>query len=340
MMSKENRMPEPPKTLKSIRIGFDAITQHIGLILFPLVLDLIIWFAPHMRIKGLMEGLIKGFFSFPTLDNPELEELVTASREMWTVFAERLNLVAALRSFPVGIFSLLSSVLPISTPLGEPMFVEVESPGNAFLFVLSFLLVGMVLGVIYYAAVCQAALYDRVRWREVIARGPWLIKHTVLLSLIWLGLFFAVSLLGGCLITGAALVNTLLAQGALLIFSFVYLWMMFPLFFSPHGIFTGKKRAWRSVYESIRMTGLSFLQTGFFIILAILITQGLDVVWQVAPGDSWLMLISVTGHAFVTTGVLAASFVYYQDMSRWLKEIIVWKEKEMPLGKGEQGNQT
>ncbi len=55
--------------------------------------------------------------------------------------------------------------------------------------------------------------------------------------------------------------------------------------------------------------------------LAILVNQGLNIVWQVPPENSWLMMISIIGHAFVTTGMLAASFVYYQDMIRWFEEL-------------------
>ena len=52
-----------------------------------------------------------------------------------------------------------------------------------------------------------------------------------------------------------------------------------------------------------------------------LLNQGLNMLWQVPPENSWLMLISIIGHAFVTTGMLSASFVYYQDMNRWSDEI-------------------
>jgi hypothetical protein len=63
------------------------------------------------------------------------------------------------------------------------------------------------------------------------------------------------------------------------------------------------------------------MRTSLFIVLAIFVNQGLNMVWQVAPEDSWLMLISIIGHAFVTTGMLSASFVYYQDINRWVDEL-------------------
>lgn len=266
-----------------------------------------------------------------TAENAEFMELLQSSQDMWALVAERLNLVVALRSYPVGIFSLLSSIFPIKTPVGDPLFLEVFQPGNILLIFVAFLLVGMVLGSLYYAGVYQAALYDEIRWRDVVASWPWLIKHTLVLGLIWLSLFVGVTLLGACLITGAALVNPGFAQVAFMLVLMAYIWLMFPLFFSPHGIFVERKTAWRSVYSSLRMTNVSFLQTGFFILIAVLITQGLDVIWQVPPEDSWLMLISIAGHAFVSTGVLAASFVYYQDLSRWIQEIIAWREGELSL---------
>jgi hypothetical protein len=107
----------------------------------------------------------------------------------------------------------------------------------------------------------------------------------------------------------------------LLLFGIISFWLIFPLFFSPHGIFSGQYTAWRSLLRSIRLTNLTFYKTGFFILLAVVVNQGLNIVWQVPPENSWLMVISIIGHAFVTTGMLAASFVYYQEMTRWVEEI-------------------
>jgi len=328
-MRQEKSLPDPPKTLKSIRDGFDAITQHVGLILFPVLLDIFIWFAPHLRVKQRIDRFMAEFASLSTLDNPELNEILQTNQDVWGIIAERLNLLAALRSYPVGIFSLLSSIFPVQTPFGSPLFVEIRSAGAALLIVCGLLVVGLVLGALYYTVVKQAALHDEVRLREAVSQWPWLTVHTLILGLIWLMLFMAVSFLGGCIIVASALINMSIAQGAIFLLSVAYLWMLFPLFFSPHGIFVEKKNAWRSVYDSIRMTNLSFLQTGFFIVLAMMITQGLNIVWQVPPENSWLMLVSIAGHAFVSTGMLAASFVYYQDMSRWIGELRAWSEAEI-----------
>ena len=48
--SKLNTLPKPPSLLKTIVAGFDNITNHIALILFPIGLDLLIWFTPRLRL--------------------------------------------------------------------------------------------------------------------------------------------------------------------------------------------------------------------------------------------------------------------------------------------------
>ena len=58
-----------------------------------------------------------------------------------------------------------------------------------------------------------------------------------------------------------------------------------------------------------------------FLLAAILIAQGLDLLWIAAPADSWLTLVGVTGHAFIYTALIAASFIYYQKSSEWTNEI-------------------
>jgi len=37
---------------------------------------------------------------------------------------------------------------------------------------------------------------------------------------------------------------------------------------------------------------------------------------------SWLLLVGILGHAFVTTGLLASSFVYYRDALQWMREMV------------------
>jgi len=53
----------------------------------------------------------------------------------------------------------------------------------------------------------------------------------------------------------------------------------------------------------------------------LLLTTGLNYLWSVPPDDSWMLLVGIGGHAFITTALLAASFVYYRDMNAWLQTV-------------------
>jgi hypothetical protein len=316
-------LPEPPNVLKSIRNGFDAITKHLVLLLFPVGIDLVLWFAPHLQLKTLIEGLILEMNEVSAMLPADFSDVMEAGQEIWLIAAERINLFLVLRSVPVGIFSLLTSVLPIKHPLGTPVFWDVPSPGEAILISVGIFLIGLGLASIYFSSVRQAALFDEVKWGKVMRDWPRTSLQSLLLSFIWLILFLAILIVGSCAATGVTFFSITLGQVVIILFGIVSFWLIFPLFFSPHGIFSQGEKAWKSLIDSIRFTNLTFMRTSLFIIVAIMVNQGLNIVWQIPPEDSWLMVISIIGHAFVTTGMLAASFVYYQDMIRWVEEFKV-----------------
>ena len=253
--------------------------------------------------------------------SPDFGEMVEAGQEIWMIAAERINLFITLRSFPVGIFSLLASILPIENPIGGPIFWDIPQLSTAVIISLALFLTGIALGGLYFSSVRQAALFDEVKWRTILREWPRISIQSFLLSLMWFILFLGILVLGSCIATGITFFSVTLGQLVIILFGIVSFWLIFPLFFSPHGIFSQGQKAWKSMLQSIRLTNITFFKSGLFIMLAILVNQGLNIVWQVPPENSWLMMISIIGHAFVTTGMLAASFVYYQEMVRWFEEL-------------------
>ncbi len=327
MNIEREHLPTPPKVLQALQTGFDAITRHISLVLFPLALDLFIWFAPHLRIKHYIERLIVEINALPALTSTEFKDAMQLSQDIWSLIAERFNIFVVIRSYPVGIFSIMSSILPLKNPVGEPVFVEFSSLGIALLLAILLVVVGIVLGGLYFSSVAQAALQDEVRWRKLLHDWPWVSGQALLLTLAWLIIFLCVAVFGGCLISGVTLFSDTMGQAAILFYTTLVTWLLFPLFFSAHGIFVNKESAWRSLLRGVQLTNLTFIKTGLFILSLILLVQGLNALWQIPPEDSWLMLISIAGHAFISTGALAASFVYYRDMAQWAQKMRALHEK-------------
>ena len=323
-MKNTQETPSPPRLIPALIAGFDAITKHVSLILFPIGLDLVLWFAPHVRIKGILTAFISDLRSagMASGSGPEIQDFWIASREIWSQMAEQINLLASLRSYPVGIPSLMASILPVKTPLGSPVMVEISSFALSLGFLLVLLLVGLGLGSLYFSLVAEVSITEKPHWKETFMGWPNVYLRVLLLTLIWLLLLGGLSVPASCFISFATLLSgASLGQIAFLFYGAFMVWVIFPILFSPHGIFVKQYKVWQSIKRGIRITNATLPTTGLFILVALLLSQGLDILWKVTPEESWLTLIGVTGHAFIATGLLAASFVYYRDADRWVESL-------------------
>jgi hypothetical protein len=54
----------------------------------------------------------------------------------------------------------------------------------------------------------------------------------------------------------------------------------------------------------------------------VVLSEGLDVLWRVPKDASWLTLVGLAGHGFISTGLLAATFIYYRDATQWVEEVL------------------
>ena len=111
------------------------------------------------------------------------------------------------------------------------------------------------------------------------------------------------------------------------------LWLAFPLLFSTHGIFVNHNNALASVQRSMMLTRMTLPTTSLFILAILVISEGLDLLWRIPPETSWLTLLGISGHAFISSALLAASVVYYRDADHWTQETIrkIKAQREMPL---------
>jgi hypothetical protein len=315
-------LPAPPSLMKSLKAGFDAITNHIELILFPIALDLFLWFGPHFSLSRPIRSFVARVEGLPEAQTPEMVSLLSTSREAWLVLAERFNLFVLVRAYPVGLPSLMGTISPVETPLGTAPVVELASLSQAFGLGVLFVLVGLTLGSLYFSSVAQASLVDRIRWGSTLRSWPWAAWQTVLLALIWLAIIAAIALPFACLLS--LLMVTGFSGGPLALFLFggLLAWFLLPLVFSAHGIFASGLKVVPSIFKGVRLTRMTLPSTGFFLLALLFLSQGTDVLWSIPPENSWLGLVSIAGHAFVTTALLAASFIYYRDASRWLERVI------------------
>lgn len=317
--SKSRALLSPPSLIVALRAGFDAITNHIALILFPIALDLYLWFGPHLRLKQLIESIVGQLVGLYALQDPGAKEMLQVIKDVWMEIAAQFNLFIALRTYPVGVPSLLASASPVGTPSGTPLMWEIDSMGRAFLVWLLIAALGLVFGALFFDMVSQAVLTGEVNWQLAWKEWPRTSVQVLLLTLFWVSVLIAVSIPGSFLISIVALGGLVLAQCAVFLYAGLLVWLLFHLFFSPHGIFVYRHKAMNSIRVGFRLTRQTFFNTALFFLAVIVLSRGLDMLWQVPPATSWLKAVGVVGHAFVATSLLASSFVYYRDADQWVR---------------------
>jgi hypothetical protein len=123
-------------------------------------------------------------------------------------------------------------------------------------------------------------------------------------------------------LTALMLINPLLASGALFFMVILSFWLIIPLFFVPHGIFVRRQNAFHSIVTSFKMARFTLPTSGMFVFSSFILSTGLNYLWSVPKGNSWMTLVGISGHAFITTALLAGSFVYYRDMNIWLQVVL------------------
>ncbi len=325
--------PAPPRVFKTLVAGFDVIANHIELLIFSICIDLILWLAPHLSLKPIIENWLAITFQM-ILDEPDMAEMGEAAREIWLVIAEQFNLLVTLRSYPVGIPSLMASGLPSVVPYGIPEWIQLNSGGMAILIYLLLSMIGLVMGTLFYIIVSDITLNAGIQWGRVFSTWPRASVQVFLLALMWIALILGISVPAICGLSIAVLFG--ISPDLLLIFILgtLVMWLAFPLLFSAHGIFVLQHNAWISVKKSVRITKMTLPTTMTFVMLIVLVSQGLDILWRVAPEDSWLMLIGIAGHSFIAAGLLASSFIYYRESNLWVEHIQeLFAEKELKTKK-------
>lgn len=315
-------IPPPPGIIGSLRAGFDAIAGNITVILMPLALDVLLWLGPRLSMDRLVQPIIQQFGSLALSSGTQADTVQTATATYQQFFSE-FNLLAILRTFPIGVFSLMSGRVPAATPLGTPAVVEIGSAASLLALVGGLTILGWLLGGIYFHWVAGLVVSE--------ARGTGhAVMQTLLYSALWSVVTWTLGLPLILVIIVLFSINALVGEGALLVLAFLSLWLIVPVFFSPHGIFVKKQNAFASVLGGFQMTRFTLPVTSLFVLTIVLIGIGLNVLWSVPGVDSWLALVGFMGHAFITTALLASSFVYYHDMTTWLQTVLARLRSGMP----------
>lgn len=320
--SEEHSQSRPIGVLSALATGFDRIAAKPYLILPPLILDMFLWFGPHLTIPSIIHEATS-ILVLPSGADPAQLAQVEVLQDMMAIFGERFNLFASLSNLPegmpfnllfaifgslmVGMPSLMAARKPIFTPIGTASTIELSNPSSALAIWLGLGVIGLGVG----------ALYHRLLARQIAPKArfstPWLSwgRLLVLAVLVYVGAFslfrvtFAVASYSGIILFGLPI----------LYIAAVY------LVFTPHGIIRYGHGIVRALRESVVLVRWNFLGTvGFLTTAFIIMWLSTTQVWVLPGEDSWFSILALLGHSFISTTLLVASYAYYQSRLGWLKQ--------------------
>jgi hypothetical protein len=298
--------------------GFNTVANNIYLILLPVLLDLYLWLGPHLSLQKMLQPFFTQLLSQMTTLGSVDTSTMDSYKQVFNSFGEQFNLFSTLHTFPVGVPGLFTFPLELTSPIGKPMIVSLLNSGLAFSLLLLFTLVGILLGSLYFNLLARATSAERQPFslHDVF----WQSLQVLLMTLLLIGLIVVLGIPVSMIVGLVTLFLPGTADLVMVLVLFAAIWLLMPLIFSPHGIFTNMNPTMTSIVTSVRLVRFFLPGTSFFILSAFMLDQILTLLWTTPAANSWLLLIGVAGNAFVSTALLAASFIYYRGGLAWMNE--------------------
>ena len=148
--------------------------------------------------------------------------------------------------------------MPVDTPVGLNWTSQVTSPLTLTGTVLLLVLVGWIVGALYFRWVSGAILGGRGAYVSIFHA----VFQTLLLSVLWVIFLAFLSIPVTLFLLVLSLISPTLASIGMFMLLLASFWLIVPLFFMPHGIFVRKQNAFHSIFTSLRMARFTFPPAG------------------------------------------------------------------------------
>jgi len=307
-MQEQERMTTLPGVLATISAGFDLTARHLWLLLLPAILDIFYWLGPRLRFQTLIEQLLEML--------PVEAEVLDLASQLADI-APQTNLFTTLTVQLIGVPALMAGLAPETTPLTTQNF-EINNWSAWFGLFIIFSVVGLLLTAMFYTLIAFAVSKQTPEMNQLTA-GQWgkrflsswlrLIGLALIFLIIVMILYIPLIFVGTILF----LINSTLGSIALLVGPFLIAWVVIALSMAPYGIVLNGRPLLRAVVESVRLVQTHLPSVIYLLFTVLLIGALLDWLFFAVENGTWLTLVNIVGHAFVSTALVAAVFIFYRD---------------------------
>jgi hypothetical protein len=312
----------PLGTLACLKMGFEVVARNPALILTPLLVDLFLWLGPRLSIAPIVRA-VRVFVNqwvLTDLSSPEVSEAAATIDQVLSEVARTFDLFSALRPAPlVGVPVLMPYRVTTDQPFGVRPEMLVHSVGGMMGWTLLLMAVGLALTALYLQGVGRRVIDETEAplpgpksppavWIQFLKLGALLLALLIVFST---GFSFVLTLVGMVSMAVAGILMTLAFSSVLFI--------GVHLIFAVPGIVQLRRGPLRAIRESLILARSDFMNVLLLLGLVLLISQGLNVVWSLPDPGSWSTAVGLAGHAFVSTGLTAALFIFYQERLNFLR---------------------
>ncbi len=311
-MQKRKEITTLPGVFSTVAAGFDLTAKHLWLLILPILLDTFYWLGPRLTFQEVIEQMLA---VLP--DDPAITDMAS---QLLTL-APYTNLFTNLTVRLIGVPALMTGLAPDQTPMPTTA-VSIASPGMLLLLFAVLTVVGLLLTAVYYTGIAyvvskraSGSPFSLTEWSETIGRS-WL--RLIGLVLLVLAISFIIYLPLVVLSSAFLLLGSMLGTVVLFIGPVLIFWLVLFLAFTPQGIVLNGRPVRNALIESVQMVRAFTVQALGLILLVFLLGLLLDWALLLADSGTWLTLVNIAAHAFVSTALVTAVFVFYRDRYRWL----------------------
>jgi len=312
MMQKQSTTVALPGVFSTLSAGFELTTRYLWLILLPAALDFFLWLGPRLSFRPLIESIAA---QMPTQAMPiDFAPLLETA-------AARLNHFTYLSVTGMGVPALMTGLIPEKTPV-QPETIMRDGLGAWFGYLILFTLGGLLLTAIYYSLIAYAL--RRVGASAAGTSAPFVahrfIQRTIrtwlrlmglaiLFLILTLIIVFPVALVAGFMSLISQAIGTVFLMGGLMLI----IWVAMFLSYAPQGMTLNPRPLPQALIESVILFRANLPASLSLLFVVVLIRRLLETLLLSADSGTWVTGINLLAHAYISTALIAALFIFYRD---------------------------
>jgi hypothetical protein len=307
-----------PGIIETLSGGFEYVNRVLWVVAIPIITDLFLWLVPKLTAPAVFDQIRLWYAqmiqTYASMAGGDVDpSTLDQARQMVTTFATQAGHFNLLTLLVVNIAS-VPSILP--PPRESILPFQISTIGALVGVVVATQILGILLGCLYLGVIGQQVRDGKVVLTK-LSRRVWFYWLSVVgFIFLAIGLSLAISIPIGL----AVVVIQLVAPGAGVALLFVVqaiaqvasILFLLYLFFLVDAIIVSEVGPIRAAVSSARVVANNFWSTVGFIVLVYVISLGMQQVWMALSGTTAGTLIAIVGNAYISSGLAAASLLYYK----------------------------